>query len=791
MKKCVFAVVAAGSVLWATSCTYAQQAPQPQEVAKILGISVEGNTLADPAAVIANSGLKVGDDIIMPGDQVSQAVRRLWNLRLFDDIQINVEKRVGSGLYLVIVVKEFPRFERTEIIGRNEVSEDDITKKINYVRGQVFPSQETIRIKKEIKKLYEKEGYLLAKINVDVVPSDTVKNRVVVRVTIDEGEEVKVGHILFEGNTAFDSGDLKGAMDETSEKVWWKFWSSAKFDQKKYDDDKKKIIDFYRKNGYRDAQIVSDSIWYSENKERMSILIRVHEGEQYRIRHIVWQGNTVYPAEELNRRLGMSTGDIYNQEKFEQNLRGNEAQLDVASLYLDNGYLRVNLEPAETRIGTDSVDITINVYEMSQFRIGQVMIRGNTKTQEKVIRRELYTRPGDYFNRAAIMRSLRELQQLNYFNPEKIKPDYALVDDKTVDLTYDVEEKSSDNINASVGYSGAFGLTGGLGFTINNFSIAEPLSGGAGQVLSFQWQFGVGASYRTFNIGFTEPWLMGKPTLLGVNLYDTRQNYVYDLQQTGASIRIGRRFKWPDDFFRGDWILTGQHNNVWYGAGIYAVGVTTQTSITQIISRNSVDNPIFPVTGSTLSLSAELSGGPFLPGNVNFHKWILSSEWYMPLANSTRLALYLSSTYGFLSPIGSGASISPIDFFFMGGTGLGYISTIPLRGYEDQSIGPRTASGSITGGYAMTKQTMELRLAAAINPIPIYFLLFAEGGNVYASLSHANFFDLDRSAGFGARIQIAPIGLIGFDYGYGFDDVYPKDGHADGWHFHFVFGKGF
>jgi outer membrane protein insertion porin family len=787
MKMSAVVLLVAGCVL--CSSLSAQQKNPPQEVFKIVGVSVEGNTLADPAAVIANSGLKVGDEITIPGDQIGQAIRRLWGLKLFDDVQVSIDRRVGNGIYILLAVKELPRFDHTEFVGRKEVSEDDINKKIGLVKGQVFQPQESMRIQKEIKKLYEKEGYLLAVIKVEPVGMDTLKNRIMLRITIDEGNEVQVDHINFQGNKAFTDGELRGAMDETSEKHWWKFWSSAKFDRKKYDEDKKKILEFYQKNGYRDAQVLGDSIWYSTSKENMDILIRVKEGAQYKIRRITWQGNTVYSADELNQRLGMVTGEIYNQEKFDRNLRQNESQTDVASLYLDNGYLRVNLEPTETRVGDDSVDITINVYEMNQFKIGHVSIRGNTKTQEKVIRRELYTRPGDYFSRAAIMRSIRQLSVLNYFNPEKIKPDYNLVDDKTVDLTYEVEEKSSDNINASVGYSGAFGVTGALGFTINNFSISEPLTGGAGQILNFEWQFGEGSRFRTFSLGFTEPWLWGSPTLLGVTLFDTRQIYGFDLQQTGASIRIGRRFKWPDDFFRGDWILNGQFNNVRAGEGIYREGVSRQVSLTQIITRNSIDNPIFPTFGSNVSLSTELSGGP-LPGNVNFTKWIFSSEWYIPMFNSTRVALYWSSMYGYLAPIGS-SLINPIDQFIMGGTGLGYVATTPLRGYDDQSIGVRNDVGTVAYGNVVTKQTLELRLAAAINPIPIYFLLFAEGGNIFPTLSEANFFDLKRSAGFGARIQIQPIGLLGFDYGYGFDSVVPGTTAASGWHFHFQFGRGF
>lgn len=765
---------------------------QSPQVLKILGVSVEGNTSAEAAAIIGNSGLRVGDEVTIPGDRIRQAVSRLWALRIFSDIQIVVENQVENGVYLLVKVTEHPRLERFETKGCDDVDEDDVLKKVSFIKGQILTPQEINKSIKAIKKLYEEEGHLLAEITHELIVEDSSKsNRVVLLFNIDEGPIVKVREISFEGNSAFDDDDLRGEMAETKEKIWWMFWRGAKFDKAKYRDDKNLILKYYRKQGYIDAEVLSDSLWYDESKRYLHILISVQEGPQYKVRNITWEGNTVYPAERLSERLGFQSGDIYNTELFEQNLRSNQDQTDVASLYLDNGYLTFNIDQEERRIPPDSVDIHIRVFERNQFRIGRVDLKGNAKTNDKVIRRELYTRPGDFYSRAAIIRSMRQISQLNYFNPEKLKPDYRLSDEKNVNLVYEVEEKSSDNVNASIGYSGAFGVTGALGFTINNFDIARPFEGGAGQMLNFEWQFGEGARYRTFTLGFTEPWLFDTPTLFGATVFDTRQIFVYDLRQFGGSLRLGRRFKWPDDYFRGDLIFRFQINDVVDGGGIYPEGKSSQFSLTQIFSRNSTDSPIFPSIGSNVSLSVEMSGGPVLPGTVDFHKWIFSAEWYTPLFSTQRLVLYANTTTGYMEPFGTGTEIPPIDLFFMGGTGLGLVSTTALRGYEDRSVGPIDRFGRGLGGRVFTKQSAELRLAVTLNPIPIYFLGFVEGGNVFESFGRSDFLDLKRAYGFGARLLINPIGMVGFDYGFGVDDVYPKDGQPDGWRFHFQFGRGF
>lgn len=765
---------------------------QKPEKYSILGISVEGNTTAESGAIIANSGLKTGTEITIPGDHIRQAIQKLWTLRIFEDIQIAIESRVGDGVYLLISVKEYPRLERIEFAGNDELDEDDLMKKVTISKGQILTSQEINKITNSFKSLYAEKGMLLAEISTENIVEDSTKpNRVVLRYNIDEGKIVTVDEIRVVGTEAFSEGKIKGELEDTKEKVWWMFWRSAKFEKGKYDSDKDKVIKFYRKNGYLDAEILSDSIWYDETKKYMSIQLNINEGKQFKIRDITWEGNTIYPASVLTQRLGFYKGDIYDVERFERNLRQNEEQSDVASLYLDNGYLTFNLDKEETRIDPDSIDMRIRVFERNQFRIGRVEIRGNTKTQEKVIRRELYTRPGDFFSRGAIMRSARQLVQLNYFNPEKIKPDYRLQDEKTANVIYEVEEKSSDNINASVGYSGAFGVTGALGFTINNFDITEPIRGGAGQILNFEWQFGEGARFRTFSLGFTEPWLFDSPTTFGVNLFDTRQIYVYDLRQTGGSVRFGRRFKFPDDYFRGDWIGRFQLNDVIDGGGLYQEGKTSQISVTQIISRNSTDNPIFPAFGSSFALSTEISGGPFLPGNVDYHKWIFTGDWYTPLFGTNRLVLFTGTSIGLLDGFKTNSNIPPIEYFFMGGTGLGFIATTPLRGYDDRTIGPQDENEQVKGGKAMVKYSAELRFSVTMTPMPIYLLAFAEAGNVYENLNTINFLNLKRSYGFGARIMIQPLGMVGFDYGYGADDVLPKDGEPDGWKFHFQFGRGF
>ena len=737
-----------------TSVLYGQkQQPQP-EVYKILGISVEGQRSGEPSAIIANTGLKVGGEITIPSEQTKLAIQRLHNLRIFDDVQIFIENRVQDGVYLLIKVKENPRLERIEVTGNDELDQEDILKKINLVKGQIVTPQDLSTVVRVLKNQYDTDGYLNARISPTLVVVNDTTGRVALKVVIDEGPKVKVDYIHFHGNKRYDDSDLKSEMKETSERKWWKFWTTNKFDRKKYLEDKDLVIAFYRKNGFRDAEILSDSLTYDKTHKYMTINIYVLEGQQFFIRKIFWEGNTVYPSDVLNARLGLKQGDVFNQEKFDQNLHRNEEESDVTSLYADNGYLYFQVEPEIKVVSSDSLDITLQVHERNQFRVGRVFISGNTKTYEKVIRRELLTKPGDFFSRQLIIRSLRQLQQLNYFNPEKLKPDVRPIDDKTVDLEYSVEEKSSDTFNMSVGYSGAFGFSGGLGVSFNNFSLSEPLRGGAGQSMTFDYQFGVSNYYRTFSVGFTEPWMFNTPTLFGFNVFDTYQSYYADLHYRGASIRVGRRFKWPDMYFRGDWTLNVQENT--YNpissttstaySNYYLEGTTTQIGISQVISRNSTDSPIFPSRGSSFSLLTNINGGPKFGGAVQaarYHKHIFNADWFVPLIGSGRVTLMSSNMIGIIFGFDKDAYVPYQDLFYMGGTGLGQIAVTPLRGYDDHSIGP---DGGNLGGKAMVKFTTELRFALTLNPIPIYTLLFTEAGNVWLDHTVMDMHDLRRSA---------------------------------------------
>lgn len=774
-------------MLLAVVSAYSQFEPQSEEkIYKIHGISVEGNVYANTETIVAISGLRVGDELKMPFDEKLQnAINNIWGQRQFADVDIVAERIVGDGVLLLIKVEEFPRLHQIEILGNEELSDEDIKEAIGKVRGDYVSKYAVHLAEKAVKKLYSEEGLTFAKVNIRLEGNskDLYKQMIV---EVEEGIEFKVRSIVFEGNEELEDDDLAGAFEETHEKKWWKFWKSSKFNKFEYEKDKELLSDYLEEKGFIDAEILEDTLIYDEEDEQIDVRIKIYEGPKVYVRNIDFKGNTIYTGNILSKRLGFDKGDVYDTKKFEMNLNANEDQTDVSSAYLDNGYLMARFDPQINRITEDSVDITINVYENDRFTIRKVKIIGNDKTKDKVIRRELYTKPGDYFNRSAVIRSVRALGVLNYFNQEKLQPDVQPVDNTRVDVVYKVEEQSTDTFNMSVGFAGSFGLTGSVGFSFNNFSIFEPLRGGAGQLFNFNWQFGQFNRYQSFNIGFTEPWLFDTPTTVGFNVFDTRYRWNFDQRRTGFALNIGRRFHWPDDYWRGDWGFRYQINDIsTYGSSWYLPGKNTEITISQRLSRLSINHMFFPSSGSKFELSNSFAMGALGLGSIDYLKTELNYEMYNPIFNfegSDRVVMMLGTKIGYIAGLEANNMISPIELFYMGGNGLSGFAVTPLRGYPDRSI------GNDYGNRIMTKYTAEIRFAITLNPMPIYFYGFAEAGNVWDELKFTDPFNLKRSAGVGVQMFVNPIGILGFSYGYGFDRVNDGIGPS-GWRFLFHLGQ--
>ncbi len=754
----------------------------------IAGITVEGNVFADEQTVISLSGLRLGESFQYPGDtKIQNAIKNIWNRKQFSDVEIILDKKTSLGAFLVIKVKEFERINKITILNNEEIEADKIKKAIGKTEKEILAPYDIYLIKENIKKLYQKEGLIFAAVEVERQKTDTAHYTNLI-IKIKEGKEFKIAKIDFEGNNSFSDSKLAGEFKETHEKKWWKFWESAKLNLKEFEKDKENIVKFYNKSGFRDAEWVKDTIIFDEKENVATIKVWVNEGKRYFIRNITFEGNTIYKSETLLARLEFQKGDPYDYEKFQSNLRGNESQSDAISLYLDNGYLFAQPNIEENRVEPDSMDVNIKITEGTRVTINKVNIVGNTKTKDKIIRRELYTRPGDYFSRSSVIRSVRALGMLNYFNPEALKPNVVPSSDNTkVDVEYKVEERSTDTFNASIGYAGTFGLTLAIGLSFNNFDIMRPLQGGGGQVFNFQWEMGQGNRYQTLSVGVTEPWLFDEPTTVGFNIYDTKYNYYYNLQRTGVQLNLGRRFHWPDDYFRGDWSLgataidAGTSNSTYYRAG-----KTSEFTISQTFSRVSLNNMYFPTSGSKFSLSTVFAMGALGIGTADYIKNQFKFEMNQPLftyKDNDRLILHLNTTLGYMTGFKSDTTFNPIELYSMGGNGLSGFGVTPLRGYDDRAI-------AYNGGKVMIKHTAELRFAVSLDPMPVFLYGFAEAGNVWTGLKETDPFDLKRSAGVGVQLLLNPIGIIGFSYGYGFDS--PSYGvEKPGWKFLFHLGNNF
>ncbi len=786
----------------------------------IAGIVVDGIRNLDHNQIISKSGLIRGNKIKIPGDDITQAIQKLWKEKLFSDVQILVEKIQGENAFLVIKLEERSRLSRYSFKGISKSQADDLRENIDLYAGKLVTEDDIYRIKQISRGYYIEKGFLRPEVKVVTKPDTLVNNSVMMKIMIDKGERFRINKITFEGNDNLKSAKLKRQMKKTKEKKWWKIFWRSKYISSLYKTDKQNIIAKYKDNAYRDAEITFDTV-YDYDKKNINIDIKINEGNKYYIRSIDWTGNLKYRSGFLDTILGIKPGDEYNQSVLDARLYMNPGGTDVSSLYMDDGYLFFQITPIEKNVENDSVDLEFRIYEGKQARIKNITVTGNTKTSDHVIIRDLYTKPGDLFSRDAVIRSQRELSQKGYFDPEQLnvnpKPNPA---DGTVDIEYVVAEKPSDQIELSGGW-GAGQLVGTLGVSFNNFALRNtfkkgawnPLPAGDGQRLSIRAQSN-GFRFQSYNISFTEPWLGGKkPNALSVSAYHSVQAYDRKYQQgsdgkalrdadgnkmltvnrrilkmTGASIGLGRRLTWPDDYFSVYHEIGYQYfdlnnfSNVFSFSDGYVNNLFYQFSLT----RSSIDQPLYPRTGASFKFSAKITPPYSLIEKnkdyaamedqdkyrwIEYNKFKFTSSWFTPLSKDKKLVLNARMGFGFLNGWNSQIGAPPFERFYLGGSGLtGFTlaaqEIIALRGYDDRTISPTF------GGSIISKYTLELRYPVSLNPqATIYLLGFTEAGNTWNEYKKYNPFSVKRSAGLGVRIFLPMFGLMGLDYGWGFDQL--------------------
>ncbi len=787
----------------------------PQEY-EIGGITVSGVLYLDQQVLINISGLAVGEKITVPGDQVSDAVKKLWNQGLFSDVSISATKIIGNTIFLNIDLKERPRLSKFRFNGIKKHEADELKDDyLQLVKGGQITDNLLNNTIYNIKNYYIDKGFYFTDVEIVQLNDTSLLNHVILDINIDKGKRARITEIRFEGNEVLPDNKLRRTMKETKQRTWWNIFKSSKFIEEKFREDRQSLLAKYNEMGYRDAKILNDSLLVNPDSS-LSLVIRLDEGNQYFYRNISWKGNTKYKSSDLSQLLNIQRGDIYNQALLEEKIYMEDR--GIFSLYQDNGYLFSSVTPVEVQVEGDSIDIEMQIYEGKQATINNILISGNTKTNEHVIRREIRTKPGQLYNRSDIIRTHRELANLGYFNPENIgvnpTPNPA---DGTVDIEYVLEEKPSDQIELSGGWGwgmivGTFGLRF-TNFSTRNFLKKEawsPVPAGDGQQLSLRAQSN-GMYFQSYNASFVEPWLGGKkPTSLTVSVYNTMQSDGRDredperssIQISGVSIGLGRRLKWPDDFFVLYNELSFQNYALSnWSSFIITDGNSNNISFTTELSRNSVDQMIYPRRGSSFSLKMQitppyslLNGKDYstLPDQekyewIEYHKWTFKASWFTRLAGD--LVLNAKANFGFLGYYNSDAR-SPFEGYYVGGDGLTGFNLygreiIALRGYDNGSLTPTL------GGNMYNKYTLELRYPISLNPqATVYVLSFLEGGNSWFDFRDFNPFEIKRSAGIGARVFLPMFGMLGVDWGYGFDEIIGSPA-ANKSQFHFVIGQQF
>ncbi len=786
------------------------------EELEIGGIEVKGVFFSDPTAIKSVAGLKVGQSIKIPGTDITKAMRNLWKLRLFDDVQITQDKRIGNIVFLTIHLMERPRLAGWSYRGVKQGVHNDLNDVVKpfLIKGQVATAAMQINAKNAIKKYYIEKGYLDTEVTVAEESTTERVNAINLILTIDTKDKIQIEAIDFAGNDEVKDSKLRKLMKETKSKA--ALLKKSKYIETDFEADKVAVIDYYQTLGYRDATIVSDSVWRSEDG-LLQMLITIDEGDKYYFGDISWKGNTLHDSESLNKILGIRKGEVYNDELLNTRLRFSIDGRDVSSLYMDDGYLFFNVEPTEVSVDNDTIDIEMRIFEGPQATIDEVVIKGNTRTHEHVIRRELRTQPGQKFSRSDIIRSQRQIIALGYFNPENLGIQTPVDQNNgTVDIIYEVEERPSDQLELSAGWGG-FGrskVIGTLGVTFNNFSLRNifnrdawsPLPQGDGQRFSVRAQTN-GDFFQSYNFSFTEPWLGGKrPNSLTVGGVLTKINQEYYSQGKLAIGRgyvgLGSRLKWPDDNFVSNTTLSLEYLNLDdYATGdfrdrdgnIIKDGYFNNFSLSQTIARSTINEPTFPRSGSSISLTVQATLPYSLLGRdvnlddaqqlykfVEYHKWRLDAEWYTPVIG--KLTLKTAAKLGFLGSYNKDIGAPPFERFEVGGDGLSNQQfgltgkdILAMRGYEVEDIAANAAGGATI----FNKFTAELRYPLSLNPTSTIFgLVFLEGGNAWKNFDDYNPFDIKRSAGVGVRAYLPMFGLLGFDFGYGFDNQAKIDSGA-------------
>ncbi len=807
-----------------------------------------GSEFFDKNIVRNITGIYVEQELEIPGDEIAKAIKLLWKQGLFSDVEFRLANINGDRADLILYVTEKPRMSNYFFKGIKKGQAEDIAKKLTAFKGRPITPSLQNTIKNTVADFYREKGFLATKVKFNVVKDTISVNTATVFIEVDKGKKAKITSLEIEGVEALSPAKVRKSMKDTRQKTTIKFFKKedkeiltnknrlkkaaytlanmnmksiknffedrvrlslfkgAKFNEEKFITDKRALIDFYNKEGYRDARITYDTVMMPSDSE-VKIKIKIEEGRRYYFRDISFKGNAKYSDDVLKRVLGIKKGDVYNTELLQRKLNMDPSGADVSSLYYDDGYLFFSIDPKEVGVQGDSIDLEIRISEGPQATIRNVLIEGNDKTSEHVIRRELRTLPGEKFSRTDLIRSQREIANLGFFDPEatQVQP-LPNPEDGTVDIKYVVSEKSADQIELSAGWGGAQGIIGTLGLSFNNFSIKNikdkkawtPLPTGDGQKLSIRVQSN-GKQYQTYNFSFTEPWLGGrKPNALSFSAFRSRYqllnystNKAYGRQVTnGASIAMSTRLRWPDDYFIFQTSLNYQNYALFnFTERIYSENATIENgnfnnlNLMLTLSRNSLDQPLYPTGGSHVSISGQFT----LPYSifrkddfyrdasvdqkwkwVEYHKWRMTFDWYQALDRKNKLVFKTTAKFGFLGQYNKKQGLSPFERFEVGGNGLP--SNIVLFGQDIISQRGYGVYSDDGGDAIFNKFTMELRYPFSLNPTAtVYGLVFAEAGNSYRTFKSYDPFRLNKAVGIGIRAFLPMFGLLGVDYGIRFD----------------------